>query len=73
MSIKDKEKELAIILGNIPHYTQLHQLRNEKLRKLSAYRIDLERLMEQLANEYRKPCFTTVVIERPRTPPQSKK
>jgi len=60
---------LALILGEIPHYTMIHQLRSDKLRKLTALRIELERLLEYLANEYRKPCFTTLMIERPRTPP----
>src|SRR4051812_41422650 len=31
MTIKDKERELAVILGEIPSYTTLHQLRLEKL------------------------------------------
>jgi hypothetical protein len=47
----------------------LHQARLEKLRKLTSFRIEIERLMEYLANEYRKPCFTTLVVERVRTPP----
>lgn len=72
MTIKDKEKELAIILGEIPVYTMIHQVRLEKLRKLTSFRIEIERLFEYLANEYRKPCFTTMVIERVRTPPKSK-
>jgi len=51
-------------------YTQIHQVRLEKLRKLTSFRIEIERLLEYLANEYRKPCFTTMVIERVRTPPK---
>lgn len=46
MSIKDRERELAIILGEIPTYTMLYQLRSEKLLKLTRFRIEIERLME---------------------------
>lgn len=49
MNIKDKERELAVLLGEIPHYTQLHMLRSEKLRGLTAFRVELERVMEAYA------------------------
>lgn len=51
----------------------MHQLRSEKLRKLTSFRIEIERTFEYLANEYRKPCFTTLVVGRPRTPPEPPK
>jgi hypothetical protein len=44
-------------------------MRTEKLRKLTRFRIEIERIFEKLAIEYRKPCFTTMIIERARTPP----
>jgi hypothetical protein len=59
---------MAQILGDIPYHTQLHQYRTEKLRKITRYRIELENLLDKLNREYSKPCFTTKVIEKARSP-----
>ena len=39
---------------------------------MTRFRVEIERILEYLANEYRKPCFTTMVVERVKTPPKGK-
>lgn len=73
------EEEMINILKKLPEGSVMHRVRHTKFKEVSRLRIELERLLVNLAAEYRRPLFPPVtVVEapprptvRPETPPDA--